>query len=155
VNYHVRLATLADADILVRQRLGMFSDMGVPAETSREYGPQFRAWLNDMMPAGVYRGWLVESQAGTVVAGGGLTVLPWPPGPRSHRGRLAFVNNVYTEPEFRRQGHARRIMETIHAWCRHEGISSIGLNASQFGQGLYESMGYQVTDSPMMFLTLA
>jgi hypothetical protein len=46
-------------------------------------------------------------------------------------------------------------LEVIHDWCRKAGISSVALNASEFGQPLYESMGYQVTDSPMMFLTLA
>jgi GNAT superfamily N-acetyltransferase len=154
VNYQIRAATLADADVLVRHRTGMFKDMGVPAAACEEYAPQFREWLHEMMPSGVYRGWLLESREGAVIAGGGLTILPWPPGPRSHGGRLGFVYNVYTEPDHRRQGHARRIMEAIHAWCREQGILSIGLNASQFGQGLYESMGYRVLDNPMMFLTL-
>jgi hypothetical protein len=66
VKYHLRQATLADADVLVRHRIGMFSDMGVPAETCRACGPPFRVWLNEMMPAGVYRGWLLESQEGSL-----------------------------------------------------------------------------------------
>ena len=45
-------------------------------------------------------------------------------------------------------------MEAIHSWCREERILSIALNASRSGQSLYESMGYAVTPSPMMFLAL-
>jgi hypothetical protein len=46
------------------------------------------------------------------------------------------------------------VMETIHGWCREERIGSLALNASQFGQSMYESLGYGVTPSPMMFLAL-
>jgi GNAT superfamily N-acetyltransferase len=130
----------------------MFADMGVPIDP--EWHDQFRTWLDEMMPAGVYRAWLVESDAGDVVAGGGLTVLPWPPGPRSIGGRVAFVYNVYTDPAQRHRGHARAIMNAIHAWCREAGIRSLALNASLDGQPLYESMGYAVADSPMMHLAL-
>jgi hypothetical protein len=43
------------------------------------------------------------------------------------------------------------VMETIHAWCRENGIGLIGLNASQEARPLYEAMGYQPAPSPMMF----
>ena len=45
-------------------------------------------------------------------------------------------------------------MEALHAYCRENRIGSVALNASVFGQPLYQSMGYRVTTSPMMFLTL-
>ena len=50
--------------------------------------------------------------------------------------------------------HARLIMETMHAWCREEGIGSVALNASQDGRPLYETMGYTVSPNPMMFLPI-
>ncbi len=103
------------------------------------------------MRTGAYRAWLVEDSGGRVAAGGGITILPWPPGPRYPGGRLAFVYNVYTEPEHRRRGLARLVMDTIHDWCRDADILSLALNASLDGQPIYESMGYVVTPSPMMF----
>ena len=151
-HYSVRPATLNDADILVRHRVGMFTDMGVNVD--RGAADQFKNWLAEMMPAGTYRAWLLETDRGEVVAGGGITVLPWPPGPLSPQGRLAFVYNVYTEPSHRRRGHAGLIMHAIHAWCREAGISSLALNASEFGLSLYKSMGYREASSPMMFLGL-
>jgi GNAT superfamily N-acetyltransferase len=149
----VRPATLDDVDVLVHQRVAMFTDMGVPLDAS-VVGDDYRRWLEAMIPAGIYRAWVVESGAGdpgSVVAGGGITILPWPPGPSYLGGRLAFVYNLYAEPAHRRQGLGRLVMETIHAWCRAEGISSAALNASREGQPLYEAMGYRVTASPMMF----
>ena len=151
-HYSVRSATVDDIDTLVRHRIGMFTDMGVQVDDA--VAGAFRHWLAEMMPPGSYRGWLVESDNSEVVAGGGLTVLPWPPGPRSTKAQLAFVYNVYTEPTHRRRGHGRLIMSAIHAWCRDAGVHSVALNASRFGLSLYRSMGYQEALSPMMFLGL-
>jgi GNAT superfamily N-acetyltransferase len=151
-DYHVRAATIADADVLVRHRIAMFTDMGVPLDAA-VLEQAFRAWLMDTMPAGTYRAWLAES-GGEVAGGGGITILPWPPGPRYAGDRLAFVYNVYTEPAHRRRGLARLIMDSIHDWCRANGITSMALNASRDGKPLYEAMGYAESPSPMMFFPL-
>ena len=166
MSYRVRPATLDDMDVLVHHRVGMFADMGVPLDVPALQAA-FREWLAEMMPPGTYRAWLVETRSdqseavqgangvsGAVVAGGGITILPWPPGPRYMGDRLAFVYNVYTEPAHRRRGLARLIMDTIHGWCREAGVASMALNASRDGQPLYEAMGYAESPSPMMFLPM-
>jgi GNAT superfamily N-acetyltransferase len=132
----------------------MFTDMGVPLDAPL-LEREFRVWLGETMPAGVYRAWVVEDQAHTIVAGGGMTILPWPPGPRYMGSHLAFVYNVYTEPAHRRRGLARLLMDAMHAWGRENGIASMALNASRDGQPLYEAMGYAVSPAPMMFLPLS
>ena len=65
-----------------------------------------------------------------------------------------MVYNGYTEPTHRRRGLARLVMDAIHVWCREAGITSLALNASADGQPMYQSMGYAVTRSPMMFFAL-
>ena len=149
--YTIREATLADEDALVGHRIGMFTDMGVSFDATA-LDAEFREWLRRMMPAGVYRAWVVETDSHAIAAGGGITILPWPPGPHYMGDRLAFVYNVYTEPPHRRRGLARHVMDAIHDWCRAEGIASVALNASADGRPLYESLGYEVSPAPMMFL---
>ena len=157
-SYRLRPATLDDADALVHHRLGMFTDMGTAFDAA-EVERAFRQWLAEMMPAGVYRAWLVEgpAEAGPhvqIVAGGGITVLPWPPGPYFVGGRIAFVYNVYTEHAHRRRGLARLLMATIHSWCRANGLRNVFLNASDDGRPLYEALGYKAAAAPMMFIGL-
>ena len=154
--YRVRAATLADADTLVAHRLGMFTDMGVDMD-AQELGSAFRQWLAGALPSGLYHAWLVETVDGSeaaIVGGGGVIVLPWPPGPRYLGDRLAFVYNVYTEAAHRHRGVARLVMEHIHEWCRASGITAVALNASADGRRLYAGMGYKESPSPMMFLAL-
>jgi GNAT superfamily N-acetyltransferase len=149
-DYRIRPATLADLDLLIHHRIAMFRDMGVTLD-AEALTKAFTAWLQQLMPAGTYRAWLVETADGRAVAGGGMTVIPWPPGPRSMHDRLAFVYNVYTEPGHRRRGLGRLVMETIHTFCREAGIAFVALNASQDGLPMYEAMGYGISPSPMMF----
>jgi GNAT superfamily N-acetyltransferase len=149
--YRVRAATLDDLDVLVAHRIAMFTDMNVEVDADM-LRTVFARWLGETMPAGVYRAWLVEDEDGKIVAGGGATIIPWPPGPQYPGEKLAFVYNVYVEPAFRRRGLARMVMEALHAWCREHGVGSVALNASRDGQPLYEAMGYVATPAPMMFL---
>jgi GNAT superfamily N-acetyltransferase len=151
--YRIRTASLADANALVAHRIGMFTEMGVDMDADL-VSTRFRRWLFDALPSGIYRAWVVEASDGTIVGGGGITVVPWPPGPSYPGDRLAFVYNLYTQPAHRRHGVARLIMDTIHAWCRSAGISSLALNASKDARALYESMGYNESAAPMMFLAL-
>jgi GNAT superfamily N-acetyltransferase len=152
-DYRIRAATLDDVDTLVHHRIAMFREMGTAIDAG-SLEKAFRDWVTKLLPAGTYRGWIVEGPSGDVVAGGGMTILPWPPGPWYVGGRMAFVYNVYTEPAHRRRGLARMIMDAIHAWCRDEGIGTAGLNASGQAQRLYESMGYQQVPAPMMIASL-
>jgi GNAT superfamily N-acetyltransferase len=127
----------------------MFTDMQVPLDEAM-LRAAFARWLQRHMPTGAYRAWLVEDDR-RVVAGGGATIIPWPPGPQYPGEALAFVYNVYVEPSHRRRGLARQVMDAIHGWCRDNGVASVALNASRDGQPLYEAMGYVATPAPMMF----
>ena len=154
MSYRIRIATLDDADTLIHQRIAMFTDMGRPVDAER-LGQEFRQWLRVNMPAGSYHAWIAETDEGQIAGGGGMTIIPWPPGPQYMGHTLAFVYNVYTEPAHRRRGLARQLMEALHEYCRARGVTSIALNASRDGQPLYEALGYAVTPSPMMFFSLA
>jgi GNAT superfamily N-acetyltransferase len=151
--YHVRPATIDDVDALVHHRVAMFTDMGTTIDVDT-VERAFRRWLAEIMPAGTYRAWVVETDRHEIVGGGGITILPWPPGPQFLGGRIAFVYNVYTEPSHRSRGVGRTIMDTIHSWCRENGIGVVGLTTSEAGRPLYESMGYQPAQAPTMFAGL-
>jgi GNAT superfamily N-acetyltransferase len=153
MTYTIRPASTPDIPHLVAHREGMFRDMGVDCDYPA-MAAAYRRWLDDALPSGVYRGWVAETTDGEVVAGGGVIVMPWSPGPTVLDPRMAYVFNVYTDPAHRRRGLARRLMEEMHAWCRAEGIARVSLNASEAGLSIYESMGYEVYPEPMMRVNL-
>lgn len=153
MTYSIRPATIADIPHIVSHREHMFRDMGIPA-AFEGMSAATETWLRHALPSKTYRGWMAVSPDGAVAAGGGMIVIPWPPGPMTMDPRCGFIFNVFTEPAHRKQGLARRLMDAIHEWCRSEGIERVVLNASAFGRPLYESMGYVVTGEPMMRMRL-
>jgi GNAT superfamily N-acetyltransferase len=59
---------------------------------------------------------------------------------------------MYTEPEARRRGTAKQLLEVLLDWCRTAGFCAVSLHASPAGRPLYETAGFQPTNE--MKLTL-
>jgi GNAT superfamily N-acetyltransferase len=143
----IREATLDDLPIVLRHRRGMFHDMGF-RDTARldameaVSAPFFDAALR----AGTYRGFLAVEESGAVVAGGGIVLLEYQPHPLDPRRYRPFVVNMFTEPEHRRRGLARRLMEAMVGWCRDEGYRTLYLHASDEGRPLYAALGFEPTN---------
>ncbi len=151
-SYTWRQATLEDIDTLVRHRHEMFREMGYLLRLD-DVTHASAAWFRRSIASGVYHAWLAVTGDGTVAAGGGITIVPWPPGPLDLGDRAAYVYNVYTEPAHRRRGLARELMLRIHDWCRREGVHSVRLHASEAGRPLYASIGYKATNEMRIVLT--
>src|ERR1019366_7079801 len=122
MTFSIRRATLADVDILIAHRRGVFHDMGYHDEAALDaMCAKFRPWLVAKMEAEQYLAWLASpaspDRAATVAAGSGLWIMDWPPHMVGGQARRGNVVNVYTAPAWRRRGLARRLMDTILDWC--------------------------------------
>jgi ribosomal protein S18 acetylase RimI-like enzyme len=146
-DFTIRVATPSDIPEIVRQRLGMFSDMGSgDAESLAPMLDRFRDYLREAVPEGAYCGWLAVAPDGGLAGGAAVAIIPWPPGAWNPDHRRAYILNMYVYPEYRRLGLARRLTRTCIEWCREQGFPSVTLHASQFGRGLYESLGFEQTN---------
>src|ERR1051326_8834807 len=149
----IRAATLADIPHILHHRRSMFRDMGTGTDAQLDaVVVTAEAFLASGMPAGQYRGWLAQSADGRIAAGAGITIVPWPGAPGDPAPCRGWIQNVYTEPEFRRLGLARRLMEAVADWCRAEGYYTVSLHASPEGRPLYESMGFRDTNEMRLAL---
>jgi GNAT superfamily N-acetyltransferase len=104
-----------------------------------------QAIFGEALRNGTYQSWFVEAD-GQVIAGGGVLLLAFQPGPREPRPTRPFIVNVYTEAAYRRRGLARRLIEVMVEWCRAQGYAGVHLHASDDGRSLYESMGFLPTN---------
>jgi GNAT superfamily N-acetyltransferase len=143
----VRAATVADAPTILHHRRSMFRDMGEgTAEELDRMAAMTGPWLAPALTHGSYRGWLAEDGSGRIIGGGGVLLCPWPASPKDPLLRRAIILNVYTEPEFRHRGIARRIMVTVLGWLKEQGFRSVALHASDEGRHLYERLGFKATN---------
>ena len=142
----IRKATLDDIPALLRHRQGMYADMGCnDARAMSRMLETCKPYLATALANGTLHGWLACAGE-QVVAGGMLLVSPWPSHPYDGQCRRATILNMYTDPAFRRQGIARRLMQTMIDWCRTQGFMNVTLHASDKGRTLYGSLGFAPTN---------
>lgn len=141
----IREVTTADIPEVLQQRKLIYQDMGhgEPEALSRMVSTS-REYLAQAIPAGSFRGWFATIE-NKVVAGGAVILVPWPSHTYDGECRRANILNVYTYPEFRRRGIARRLMQFMIEWCRDQGLSMVHLHTSEDGRSLYESLGFEPT----------
>lgn len=160
--FHVRLATPDDADIIGWHRARMFADMGdVPPHLFDEFCALSRHRLREQLTSGEYIGWLVSpaDSLGKIIGGAGVQLRHTMPHPLTSpngeagiaEGRHAIILNVFTEPEWRRRGVAALLMQHIIDWSRKERLDRLVLHASEDGRRLYKKLGF-VLSNEMKFV---
>ena len=150
----IRAATADDIPDLVALRRLMFESMEYrDPELLDASDIACRNYFSRAIPSGEFCGWLATTSEGEAVASGGLVIDRHPPGPNNLAGEVGYVMNIVTVPAYRRQGLARRIMQTIVDWLSAQGIRRITLHATEQGRPLYRELGFD--DSNEMILTLS
>ena len=155
--FQIRLATASDIELISWHRARMFKDMNeLPPEIFDSFRVQSLATLQRVFADGKYAGWLAspKDQPEKIVAGVGVAVREVAPHPMPDAkgkieivcGRQVTIQNVYTEPEWRRRGLAALLIKRILDWTREQGIDSVVLHASDEGRAVYERLGFVVTN---------
>src|ERR1051325_1963790 len=155
MDYTIRMATADDTDAIVRHRCEMMRELQeTTPEVLRLMQQNFRPWLFERLRSGDYLGWLATTEEGEVVAGAGLIFLEWPPSMlHLTPSRRAYLLNVYTDPEHRKQGLAHRLTPCTSDLFKTNNIPVLSLHASRYGRPVYESLKFQ--DSSEMRLVLS
>lgn len=149
----LRRATLADLDVLVRHRRGMWEEIRVtPSGELDAMDRTYRRWARTRLRSGRLVGFVVEAADGHIAASGCVWIMPSQPRPGWRGAFVPYLMSMYTEKEDRGKGHARRIVRETVRWSRAHGYTMIVLHASEHGRGIYEREGFVPT--PEMRLRL-
>jgi GNAT superfamily N-acetyltransferase len=145
---------LDDLEEILQHRRLMFYDMGYQDQAVLEAVVRAsRLFLHRCLAEGSYQGWFAVTADRQTAAGAGLLITPWVSGPLSpEKNNRAYLLNVYTYPNFRKQGLARLLTETAIEWCRMHGFKILWLHASEFGRPLYESLGFEPTNEMKLII---
>jgi GNAT superfamily N-acetyltransferase len=151
-NLDIRKATTGDIPEILRQRRAMYEAMDYQdADALATMVSVSADYLNKALSDGSFRAWLA-SVGDRVVAGGAIIVSPWPAHPYDLECRRATILNVYTYPDYRRRGIARRLMQTMIDWCRQESFARVTLHASKDGRSVYEALGFEIGNEMVLKL---
>lgn len=67
-------------------------------------------------------------------------------------GNKAYIMNMYTRPEYRRNGIAYEILDLLVKIAKEKNILHISLEATDMGKPLYEKYGFVKMNDEMMLL---
>jgi len=149
----IRPAIVQDAEIIGYHRARMFHDMGqIPDHLFESFRSRSAERLRELLDSGEYLGWLAANaeKPDQIVAGAGVQlrlVLPHPGNDQAFaEGRHGLIINVFTEPEWRRQGIGELLMKEIISWSKEEKLDRLVLHSSEYGRKLYERLGFVLTN---------
>src|ERR1700721_1908210 len=109
----IRPATLDDIPDLLRHRRGMYEGMGHDdAKALDRMIATSATYLREAITNRTLYAWLATVEK-KIVGGGLIIISPWLSHPYDQQCRQATVLNVYVDPEFRRRGIARQLMQTM------------------------------------------
>ncbi len=145
-----RLATPGDIDALVAMRCDFLREAVPEAPLDEPVIQNMRAYFRDSLPAGSFIAHLALSGQ-RIVATSGLVIHAHPPTRRNPTGKLAYVMNMYTLPDFRRRGIATRLLEQLIESARRAQSGRVCLHALAGSRSLYEKCGFSAVKSEMRF----
>ncbi|GAB76520.1 Ribosomal protein S18 acetylase RimI [Austwickia chelonae] len=144
--FPVRRALATDADEFVRLKTLIFRawpfpvDLDIEPEWPRRCAQVYR----DLLAGPGFASFVVDDPNRPGALLGCVTVavdqrLPIP----GSTGRVAYVADMCTVPEFRGQGLGRALLRAATRWAGHQGAGRVHLYATEQGRRLYSSEGFE------------
>ncbi len=150
--YEYRKATQADVEELVKTRMivlraaNKLSDAVDMSEVEQESYVYYKRALE----TGEHIAYLVYDN-GKFIGAGGVSFYRVMPTYHNPSGKKAYIMNMYTAPEYRRQGIAFCTLDLLVKDVKEQGVTQIALEATDMGRPLYEKYGFVKMEEEMFF----
>lgn len=145
-----KIATLKDIELLTRSRievlraankLDLSVDMSEVEAASRKYYEKALADGSHLA--------ILVMDGDSFIGAGGVSFYEVMPTYHNPSGKKAYIMNMYTNPNYRRQGIAFKTLDMLVQACKSRGITQISLEATDMGRPLYEKYGFKIMESEM------
>lgn len=151
--YEYRRAGGDDLEELVRTRLTVLRaanglSEAEPLKAVERASYDYYRWALD---EGEHIAYLIYDEYGSrrFIGAGGVSFYRVMPTRDVPDGRKAYIMNMYTAPEYRRQGIAEYTLKLLADEARARGISHISLEATKAGRPLYQKYGFVAMKNEM------
>ena len=145
-----RVATLNDLDLLTTSRIEVLkaankldasTDMANVEKESYNY---YKKALEDNTHYAI-----LVMEDDKFIGAGGVSFYSVMPTYHNPSGKKAYIMNMYTAPDYRRQGIAYKTLDMLVKVSKERGINQISLEATEMGRPLYEKYGFVKMESEM------
>ena len=135
-----RRLTEADVPTFVTMRITQLKEEGAQSDLDLE--PALTAYYQKHLADGTFVSWLaVDGEK--IVGTSGMSFVEKPPYYSNPTGKIGLLSSMYTNPTYRRQGIARKLLDHVVEEARTYGCGAVWITASEMGVLLYTAYGFE------------
>ena len=135
-----RRLTEADVPTFVTMRITQLKEEG--AKSDLDLAPALTAYYQKHLADGTFVSWLaVDGEK--IVGTSGMSFVEKPPYYSNPTGKIGLLSSMYTNPDYRRQGIARKLLDCVVQEARDYGCGAVWITASEMGVLLYTAYGFE------------
>ena len=143
MNVVIRKATIDDIELLVEWRMEVLHDVFSipPNEPICELENENRCYYQRALQNSEHIA-CFACLNDTIIGCGGICLYQEMPSPDNPTGKCAYLMNIYTRPQFRKQGVGKELIKWLLEQAAQRSIPKIYLETSEVGKRLYTQMGF-------------
>ena len=139
MNITYRKLTEGDLPTFITMRITQLREEGATEEL--DLVPALTDYYHRHMADGTFVSWLALDGE-KIIGTSGMSFVEKPPYFSCPSGRIGLLSSMYTEPDYRRKGIAKELLQRVVEEARGYGCGSVQITASDMGVLLYSDFGF-------------
>jgi GNAT superfamily N-acetyltransferase len=143
-----RKLTEEDLDAFISMRIVQLREEGATEDI--DLVPALRDYYHRHLSDGTFVSWLALD-GDKIIGTSGMSFVEKPPYFGCPSGKLGLLSSMYTDPDYRRKGIARELLDRVVDEARKFGCGAVQITASDMGTKLYSAYGFVFNGNFMQY----
>lgn len=129
-----------DIDTFISLRINQLREEG--AKETLDLIPYLKSYYEEHLINGTFISF-IALDSNKIIGTSGISFVCKPPYFSNPTGKIGLISSMYTNPNYRRRGIAKTLLDKIITEAKIYGCGSIQITASNMGIPLYENYGFK------------
>lgn len=143
-----RRLTEKDVGAFIALRVSQLREEGAQQQT--DLVPALEDYYARHMADGTFVSW-IALDGDRIVGTSGMSFVEKPPVFSNPSGKIGILSSMYTDPAYRRQGIAKKLLSLVVDEARRYGCGAVQITASDMGVLLYTAFGFKKNGNFMQY----
>ena len=146
--------TTSELDVFIDMRITQLTEeyvsSGQTVPTDVDLQVALKDYYNRHLADGTFVSWLAMD-GNKIIGTSGMSFVEKPPYFGCPTGRLGLLSSMYTNPNYRRMGIAKELLNRVVEEARAYGCGAVHITASDMGVKLYTAYGFKHNGNFMQY----
>ena len=148
MNITYRKLTENDLDEFILMRIVQLREEGATEDI--DLVPALKDYYHRHLSDGTFVSWLALDGE-KIIGTSGMSFVEKPPYFGCPTGRIGLLSSMFTDPDYRRRGIARELLDRVVSEARSYGCGTVQITASDMGMKLYSAYGFKSNGNFMQY----